>query len=288
MQSNTSNIILHFPLRPRRATRTARHSYPHFPGDTSEGQEGQRGHGRAGGKPRAVWPSVSLLPLTAQMLFSKWPGLSPALSSSTSRKRPICGRKEGHQHRGAQTQEVRTKQENSSFPRALLADSHLHLAGQRQVTWSHDQPSCKGVWEVGVFSAPSTPGLLSKGGREMDVAGQLCWACLILDDGHERDHYADYHYYYGHSLPVLGTPPMPKPGRYFPHPSPHTHTNTHTQSLQKGLPSPRASHSRHRSLWHPARLRTTEEPRAPGRAQRRFSALPLPQPQPQPQQEPLF
>lgn len=46
---------------------------------------------------------------------------------------------------------------------------------------------------------------------------------------------------------------MPKPGRHFPHPSPQPHT----QTLQKGLPSPRPSHSRHRSLWHPARLRKT-------------------------------
>lgn len=211
------------------------------------------------------------------------------MSSSTSWKRPICGRREGHQQRRT---DPRAKDQagehwlSQGSPRALLADSHLHLAGQRQVTWSHDQPSCKGVWEVGVFTAPNTPGLLSKGGREMNVAGQLCCACLILDGGHERDHHGDYHYYYGHSLPVLGTPPMPKLGRHSPHPSPHTHTNTHTQTLQKGLPSPRPSHSRHRSLWHPARLRKTEEPRAPGCVQRRFSALPLPQHQPQ--QELLF
>ena len=106
---------------------------------------------------------------------------------------------------------------------------------------------------MGEFTAPNTPGLLSKRGREMNVAGQLCCTCLILNDGHEGAHYGDYHYYYGQSLPVLSTPPMPKPGRHFPHPS----SQPHTQTLQKGLPSPRPSHSRHRSLWQPARCRKT-------------------------------
>ena len=228
-----------------------------------------------------MWPRVCLLPVTAQILFSKRPGLSPASSSSGSWRRPICGRREGHQHRDAQSQVVRAKQQNSSFPRALLADFHLHLTGQRQVTWSHDQPSCKGVWEVGVFTAPNTPGLLSKGGREMNVAGQLCCACLIVDDGHEGAHCGDYHYYYGHSLPVLSTPPMPKPGRHFPHPSPQPHT----QTLQKGLPSPRPSHSRHRSLWQAAGLRKTRAQGPRTCPEKALSPAPAPA---QPQQKPLF
>lgn len=47
-------------------------------------------------------------------------------------------------HRDRQSQEVETKEENNSFPRALLADISLARSG------SHGQPRCKGVWEGGV------------------------------------------------------------------------------------------------------------------------------------------
>lgn len=112
-------------------------------------------------------------------------------------------------------------QEHNSLLGALLADSPLHLSGQR----CPGRSSCKGVWEVGASTGlPKRPWVLAKGRR-----GQLCCVCLIFYDG-DDDPYNDYHFYQsGHSLPVASAPSSSDPRP----PDTHAHTDP-----QEGTPEP--------------------------------------------------